>query len=61
MTKDRRKDFYRAIATGLDRPLFSVYRRVLRMYDQKNHMGKYTPEEILKLKQYATICCFTAF
>ncbi|KAF6031804.1 DMTF1 [Bugula neritina] len=50
MTKDRRKDFYRAIATGLDRPLFSVYRRVLRMYDQKNHMGKYTPEEILKLK-----------
>lgn len=51
MSKDERKDFYRTIAKGLQRPLFSVYRRVIRMYDQKNHIGKYTPEEIDKLKE----------
>ncbi|XP_013393350.1 cyclin-D-binding Myb-like transcription factor 1 [Lingula anatina] len=51
MSKDERKDFYRRIAVGLERPLFSVYRRVIRMYDQKNHMGKYTPEEIEKLRE----------
>ncbi|GIY58885.1 cyclin-D-binding Myb-like transcription factor 1 [Caerostris extrusa] len=31
MAKDERKDFYRIIAKGLNRPLFSVYRRVIRM------------------------------
>ncbi|KAL7982763.1 hypothetical protein Chor_010361 [Crotalus horridus] len=50
MSKDERKDFYRTIAWGLNRPLFAVYRRVLRMYDDRNHVGKYTPEEIEKLK-----------
>ncbi|XP_048091320.1 cyclin-D-binding Myb-like transcription factor 1 isoform X1 [Alosa alosa] len=51
MSKDERKDFYRSIAWGLNRPLFAVYRRVLRMYDNRNHVGKYTPEEIEKLKE----------
>ncbi|XP_076469239.1 cyclin-D-binding Myb-like transcription factor 1 [Babylonia areolata] len=51
MSKDERKDFYRTIARGLQRPLFSVYRRVTRMYDQKNHRGKYSPEEIKKLRE----------
>ncbi|KAK3101344.1 hypothetical protein FSP39_002865 [Pinctada imbricata] len=51
MSKDERKDFYRTVAKGLQRPLFSVYRRVTRMYDQKNYVGKYTPEEIYKLKE----------
>ncbi|KAJ8261962.1 hypothetical protein GJAV_G00160480 [Gymnothorax javanicus] len=51
MSKDERKDFYRSIAWGLNRPLFAVYRRVLRMYDNRNHVGKYTPEEINKLKE----------
>lgn len=51
MSKDMRKDFYRLIAQGLDRPLFSVYRRVIRMYDQKNHIGKYTPQEIARLRE----------
>ncbi|KAK6192107.1 hypothetical protein SNE40_003645 [Patella caerulea] len=50
MSKDERKDFYRTVARGLERPLFSVYRRVTRMYDQKNHVGKYTPEEMVKLR-----------
>ena len=40
MSKDERKDFYRSIAWGLNRPLFAVYRRVLRMYDNRNHVGK---------------------
>ncbi|XP_053262071.1 cyclin-D-binding Myb-like transcription factor 1 [Podarcis raffonei] len=51
MSKDERKDFYRTIAWGLNRPLFAVYRRVLRMYDDRNHVGKYTPDEIEKLKE----------
>ncbi|CAH6780428.1 cyclin-D-binding Myb-like transcription factor 1 [Phodopus roborovskii] len=51
MSKGKRKDFYRSISSGLNRPLFSVYRRVVRMYDDRNHVGKYTPEEIEKLKE----------
>ena len=51
MSKDDRKDFYRTISQGLQRPLFSVYRRVIRMYDQRNHIGKYTPEEVSHLKE----------
>ncbi|KAM9705523.1 cyclin-D-binding Myb-like transcription factor 1 isoform 1-T2 [Menidia menidia] len=50
MSKEERKDFYRSVALGLNRPLFAVYRRVLRMYDNRNHVGKYTPEDIEKLK-----------
>ncbi|KAJ7987913.1 hypothetical protein DPEC_G00318170 [Dallia pectoralis] len=51
MSKEERKDFYRSVAWGLNRPLFAVYRRVLRMYDNRNHVGKYTPEEIGKLRE----------
>lgn len=51
MSKEERKDFYRTIAKGLNRPLFSVYRRVIRMYDKKNHVGKYTAAELDKLKE----------
>jgi len=50
MSKDERKDFYRCVSRGLQRPLFSVYRRVIRMYDAKNHIGKYTDEEVDKLR-----------
>ncbi|KAG8439991.1 hypothetical protein GDO86_005966, partial [Hymenochirus boettgeri] len=50
MSKDERKDFYRTIAWGLNRPLFAVYRRVLRMYDDRNHLGKYTNAEIERLR-----------
>ncbi|XP_038956310.1 cyclin-D-binding Myb-like transcription factor 1 [Rattus norvegicus] len=51
MSKGKRKDFYRSISFGLNRPLFSIYRRVIRMYDDRNHVGKYSPEEIEKLKE----------
>lgn len=51
MSKGKRKDFYKTISLGLNRPLFSVYRRVVRMYDDRNHVGKYTPEESAKLKE----------
>ncbi|KAK7798755.1 hypothetical protein U0070_024535 [Myodes glareolus] len=51
MSKGKRKDFYKTISLGLNRPLFSVYRRVVRMYDNRNHVGKYTPEESEKLKE----------
>ena len=50
MSKDERKNFYRTISKGLNRPLFSVYRRVVRMYDATNHIGKYTKDELDKLK-----------
>ncbi|XP_077355650.1 cyclin-D-binding Myb-like transcription factor 1 isoform X1 [Festucalex cinctus] len=50
MSKEERKDFYRSVALGLNRPLFAVYRRVLRMYDNRNHVGKYSSGEIEKLK-----------
>ncbi|KFM77482.1 Cyclin-D-binding Myb-like transcription factor 1, partial [Stegodyphus mimosarum] len=55
MSKDERKDFYRTIAKGLNRPLFSVYRRVIRMYDNKNHVGKYTSDELEKLKKLRSV------
>lgn len=55
MSKDERKNFYRTVAKGLMRPLFSVYRRVTRMYDQKNYMGKYTVEEIDLLKEWVEL------
>ena len=28
--KEKRKNFYKTIATGINRPLFAVYRRVVR-------------------------------
>ncbi|XP_067129049.1 cyclin-D-binding Myb-like transcription factor 1 isoform X3 [Centruroides vittatus] len=55
MTKDERKDFYRSVAKDLNRPLFSVYRRVIRMYDKKNHVGKYTPEDLERLKKLRSV------
>lgn len=54
MQKEERKDFYRQCAKGLERPLFSVYRRLLRMYDKKNHMGKYSKEEVDRLRKLTT-------
>ncbi|XP_065830067.1 cyclin-D-binding Myb-like transcription factor 1 [Oscarella lobularis] len=51
LSKEERKDFYRTIARGITRPLFAVYRRVLRVYDKKNYLGKYTPNEVDKLKE----------
>jgi cyclin-D-binding Myb-like transcription factor 1 len=51
MSKDERKDFYRSVAKGIERPLFSVYRRVIRMYDEKNYQGKYTPDELTRLRE----------
>ncbi|XP_071487398.1 uncharacterized protein [Diadema antillarum] len=50
-SKDNRKNFYRSIAQGLQRPLFAVYRRVIRMYDHRNHVGRYSAEDIKKLKE----------
>ncbi|XP_071815533.1 uncharacterized protein [Apostichopus japonicus] len=50
LKKEDRKDFYRTIAAGLNRPLFAVYRRVQRMYDAKNYVGKYSALDIEKLK-----------
>ncbi|KAM9402752.1 cyclin-D-binding Myb-like transcription factor 1 isoform 7-T8 [Salvelinus alpinus] len=52
MSKEERKDFYRSVAWGLNRPLFAVYRRVLRMYDNRNHVGKSSEDVyVFRLRQ----------
>lgn len=56
MSKEERKDFYRSVALGLNRPLFAVYRRVLRMYDNRNHVGKWVNEE--KMTENTSRLCF---
>ena len=38
------------LAKGIRRPLFAIYRRVLRMYDRRNYVGKYSSEEVQQLK-----------
>ncbi|XP_065831931.1 uncharacterized protein [Oscarella lobularis] len=48
--KEERSAFYRAIARGITKSLYSVYKKVLQVYDKKNSLGKYTPE-VNKLKQ----------
>jgi len=50
--KDERRKFYRTIARRLNRPLFAVYRKVLRMYDKSNYIGKYSDHETSKLEKY---------
>jgi len=50
-----RKDFYPSITSGLNRPLFAVYRKVKRMYDVKNYKGKYSEEELQKLNELLQI------
>nr|XP_039262689.1 cyclin-D-binding Myb-like transcription factor 1 [Styela clava] len=49
-SKYDRPKFYPTISVGLNRPVFAVYRRVKRMYDSQNYRGKYSDEEIKKLK-----------
>ena len=39
-SREERRNFYPTIASGLNRPLFSVYRRVKRLYDHTNHKGR---------------------
>jgi len=52
--KDERKQFYKSIAKGISRPLFAIYRKTLRLYDRKNYIGKYSEEEVEKLRNLHT-------
>ena len=38
-------------AKGITRPLFAIYRKTLRLYDNKNYIGKYSEEEVVKLEE----------
>ena len=49
--KKERKDFFRKIAEGIKRPLFSVYRCVMRMYGRGTKSGRYSEAEVNKLKE----------
>ena len=42
------------IAKGISRPLFAIYRKTLRLYDRKNYIGKYSEEEVEKLRDLHT-------
>ena len=40
------------IAKGLNRTLFAVYRKVIRMYDEKNYIGRYDSWEVKQLEAF---------
>ncbi|XP_018025673.1 cyclin-D-binding Myb-like transcription factor 1 isoform X2 [Hyalella azteca] len=50
MTKTQRSGFYKEISKNINRPLFSVYRKVIRIYDGSNYLGRYSTEELERLK-----------
>lgn len=43
------KRFYRYIAKDIQRPLFAVYRKMLRVFDVSNHVGRWSRENEEKL------------
>ena len=45
------KIFIYLTAKGIRRPLFAIYRRVLRMYESGNYVGKYSSDEVQRLKE----------
>ena len=45
------KIFIYLTAKGIHRPLFAIYRRVLRMYESGNYVGKYSSDEVQRLKE----------
>ncbi|XP_065579717.1 cyclin-D-binding Myb-like transcription factor 1 isoform X2 [Artemia franciscana] len=53
--KDERKNFYKKVSQGINRPVQAVYKRLLRMYDETNNLGKYSDVEIEKLKSLRKI------
>ena len=45
-------DFYRLLGKGIHRPLFNVYRRVLRMYNPENHLGRWSENDEQELLRF---------
>ena len=51
-TRSERGDFYRIVATGIERPLNSIYRKCLRLYPKPTtSKGKFSEDEIETLKR----------
>ena len=50
--KGDHKRFYRFIARDIQRPLFAVYRKMLRVFDVSNHVGRWSRENEEKLLRY---------
>lgn len=48
------KRFYRYIAKDIQRPLFAVYRKMLRVFDVNNHVGRWSRENEEKLLRSVT-------
>ncbi|KAL5252753.1 hypothetical protein ACHWQZ_G015502 [Mnemiopsis leidyi] len=48
--KDR-KPFYKHCSQNINRKYTNVYKKALRMFDEKNHLGHYTEQEIKTLKK----------
>ena len=50
--KGTHKVFYRSIARDIERPLFAVYRKMLRVFDVSNHVGKWTKKNERRLLRF---------
>ncbi|XP_028407706.1 cyclin-D-binding Myb-like transcription factor 1 [Dendronephthya gigantea] len=48
-------DFYRSLGKGINRPLFHVYRRVLRVYDPGNYVGRWSESDSSALLRYHAV------
>ena len=45
-------DFYRFLGKGIHRPLFNIYRRVLRMYNPENNLGRWSENDEQELLRF---------
>lgn len=48
-TSEGQKELYKAAAAGIMRPIFNVYRQVLRMYDASANQGRFSQEDVRTL------------
>lgn len=42
--RNRRRKFYQYIGKGIRRPLFSIYRKVIKVFNVQNYVGRWTAE-----------------
>jgi len=59
-TTEGQKELYKAAAAGIMRPIFNVYRQVLRMYDESNKQGRFVAEDVREPPLEAFLFAFLA-
>ncbi|CAB4043393.1 cyclin-D-binding Myb-like transcription factor 1, partial [Paramuricea clavata] len=45
-------NFYRSLGKGIHRPLFNIYRRVIRVYNPENYVGRWSESETQDLLRF---------